>query len=198
MPKIGEVVYQGLPLAGVRLPGKPPLVIPAPVTGVVVAVNENLNQHLDWLWSDPCGEGCVGCISATRHEEIKGNCRPRCVLLVNAGPSADEQVKKLGALGCQVPRVADREALGAALADSQDRAVFLDAASFGDAGPALAALVNERAPSMRIVVVGSAAGAPAQAYRKQKKFYYAVEPFADNEVAEILNAVFQTREVHPP
>lgn len=198
LPRIGEVVYQGLPLAGVTLPGRPPLVIPSPVTGVVVAVNENLNDHLDWLWSDPCGEGCVACVSVTRHEEIQQNCRPRRVLLVHAGPSADEQVNKLSALGCQVQRVGDRDALASALADSQDRAVFLDAASFGDAGPALAALVNERAPSMRIVVVGSAAGAPEQAYRKQKIFYYAVEPFADNEIAEILNAVFQTREVHPP
>jgi len=198
LPKIGEVVYQGLPLAGVMLSGKPPLVIPSPVTGVVVAVNEHLNERLDWLWSDPCGEGCVACVSVTRHEEIQQNCRPRRVLLVNAGPTAEEQAQKLTALGCQVQRVADRDALAAALADTQDRAVFLDAASFGDAGPALAAMINERAPSVRIVVVGAPAGAPEPAYRKHKIFYYAVEPFSDNEIAEILNAVFQTREVHPP
>lgn len=198
LPKIGEVVYQGLPLAGVMLSGKPPWVIPSPVTGVVVAVNEHLNERLDWLWSDPCGEGCVACVSVTRHEEIQQNCRPRRVLLVNAGPSADEQAKKLTALGCQVQRVGDREALATALADFQDRAVFLDAASLGDSGPGLAALVNERAPSVRIVVVGSPAGALEPAYRKHKIFYYAVEPFSDNEIAEILNAVFQTREVHPP
>ena len=32
------------------------------------------------------------------------------------------------------------------------------------------------------------------AYRKHKIFYYAVEPFSDNEIADILAAVFQTRE----
>jgi FixJ family two-component response regulator len=197
LPRIGEVVYQGLPLAGVSVPGKPMLVVPSPVSGVVVAVNEHLGQHLDWLTSDPCGDGCLACVSMTRHEELE-NCKRRQVVLVNAeAASAKEQSQKLAALGCQVQQASERDAIAAALREREGAAVFMDAASLGDQGPALAGLVNERAPNARIVVVGSSAGSWETAYRKHKIFYYAVEPFSDNEIADILAAVFQTREAHP-
>ena len=76
--------------------------------------------------------------------------------------------------------------------------MFLDATSLGDSGPALVEQVNRRAPHARVVVMGAPGGAGETAYRKQKIFYYAVEPFSDNEIADILAAVFQTREVEPP
>ena len=89
------------------------------------------------------------------------------------------------------------EALLAALAENGDRVVFLDATSLGEEGPGLVERVNRQAPHARIVVVGSAGGAGEAAYRKHKIFYYAVEPFADNEIADILMGVFHTREVQP-
>ncbi len=101
-------------------------------------------------------------------------------------------------MGCQVQQVADRDSLLAALADATDRTVLLDATSLGEAGPDLVELTNRHAPNLRVVVVGSAGGAGETAYRNHKIFYYAVEPFSDNEIADILTAVFQTREVQPP
>ena len=62
-------------------------------------------------------------------------------------------------------------------------------------GRTLVELINRHAPNLRVVVVGSRPAAPGEtAYRKHKIFYYAVEPFSDNEIADILAAVFQTRE----
>jgi hypothetical protein len=101
-------------------------------------------------------------------------------------------------LGCQVQRVADREALAAALPGPEGLVVFLDAASLGEAGPELTALVNERAPTARVVVLGSPGSSLEAVYRKRKIFYYAVEPFADHEIADILTAAFQPHEAPPP
>jgi len=198
LPRIGEVVYQGLPLGGVTMAGKPELTVSAPVSGVVVAVNEQLPQHPQWLASDPCGEGWVACVCTTRYEDEVAHCKRRRVLLVNAdASSAQAQAEKLAALGCQVQQVADGDGLTAALSDIEGRVAFLDAASLGDEGPALAGLINSRAPSMRIVVVASPGGAQESAYRKQKIFYYAVEPFADNEIADILAAAYRAPEAPP-
>ncbi|MBN2580983.1 MAG: response regulator [Pirellulales bacterium] len=197
LPRIGEVVYQGLPLAGVTMLNQPLWIIPAPLSGVVMEINEALHQHLGLLAEDPCGEGWIACLCTTRQDEAK-QCRQRRILLVNADPaSAGEQARKLTALGCLVQTVADRESLLAALEDKKDRVVFLDAASFGDAGPELAGLIGGLAPAMRIVVVASAQGAGESAYRKQKIFYYAVEPFTDNEIADILTAAFRVQEPPP-
>jgi len=199
LPRIGEVVYQGLPLAGVTTAAQSTIIVPSPVSGVIMAVNETmLAKRPDLLAVDPCGDGFIACLWTTRHEE-EGNCKPRRVLLVNArAASADEQVRKLTFLGCQVEQAADRDAVLAALAAGEERVVFLDATSLGDSGPALVEQINRRSPHARVVVMGASGAAAEAAYRKLKIFYYAVEPFADNEIADILAAVFQTREAQPP
>ena len=197
LPRIGEVVYQGLPLAGVSISGKPMLMVPSPVSGVVAGVNTVVAHNPRVLAADPCGEGWIACICTTRHEEM-AHCRPRRLVLVNADAcSAEEQARKLAALGCQVDQAPNREALLAVLADNAERVVFLDASSLGEEGPALVERLNRQAPHARIVVFGPAEGAGEADYRKHKIFYYAVEPFADNEIADILMGVFQTREIQP-
>lgn len=196
LPRIGEVVYQGLPLAGVVIAdGKAPLVVPSPVSGVVMEVNQTLAQKPSLLVTDPCGEGWIACICTTRHEE-EGNCKPRRLILVNSDPaSVSEQSRKLTALGCDVELAADRNSLERALFGNGERPVFFDAASLGTVGPMLVEIVNRRAPQTRVVVFGAASGTAENDYRKHKIFYYAVEPFADNEIADILAAVFRTHEV---
>ena len=71
LPRIGEVVYQGLPLAAVTVGDKPQQFIPAPLSGVVVAVNEALKQDPALLLSEPCGKGWIACISALRGPTTK-------------------------------------------------------------------------------------------------------------------------------
>ncbi len=117
------------------------------------------------------------------------------IILANADPaSSREQTAKLVGLGCQVQQVPDRECLASALKDSEGRVVFLDAASFGDAGPDLVGLINHQTPAVRIVVVAAAGDPRETAYRKHKILYYAVDPFADGEMADILAAAFQSHE----
>lgn len=196
LPKIGEVVYQGLPLAGVSVAGKPMLTVPSPVSGVVAVINDILARRPQLLASDPCGEGWIAGICTTRHEEV-AHCKPRHLVLVNAdAPSTEAQVQKLAALGCRVEAVSGWEALSASMTQGADRVIFMDATSLGQQGPGLVERVNRQAPHARIVVLGARGGANEAAYRKHKIYYYAVEPFSDNEIADILTGAFQTREIH--
>jgi len=197
MARIGEVVYQGLPLAGVSISGKPMLIVPSPISGVVAGINPLLAHRPQLLANDPCGEGWIAGVCATRHEEMT-NCKPRRLVLVNSDScSADEQARKLANFGCQVEKAPNANALLATLAANGDGVVFLDATSLGEEGPGLVEQVNRQSPHARIVVVGAPGGTKEAAYRKHKIFYYAVEPFADNEIADILMGVFRTREVQP-
>ena len=173
------------------------LVVPSPISGVVAEVNPMVARRPQLLATAPCGEGWIACVCATRHEEM-ANCKPRRLVLVNADPcSADEQLRKLTDLGCEVKKAVNTDGLLAALGENGEGVVFLDAASLGEEGPGLVERVNRQAPHARIVVVGAPAGAGEAAYRKHKIFYYAVEPFADNEIADILMGVFHAREPQP-
>src|SRR5208283_2617034 len=49
--RIGEVVYQGLPLAGVSVSGKPMLIVPSPISGVVAGINPLLAHRPQLLAS---------------------------------------------------------------------------------------------------------------------------------------------------
>ncbi len=108
LPRIGEVIYQGLPLAAVAVADKPQQLIPAPLSGVVVAVNETLKQDPSLLLTDPCSKGWIACISATRVEDEAANCVSRRVTLYNPDAiTAQAQAAKLTGLGCNVHLAGD-------------------------------------------------------------------------------------------
>ena len=198
LPRIGEVVYQRLPLAAIAVAGKPPIVIRSPVSGVVAGVNDELVEDPALVASDPCGRGWIACLCTTQCEEEIGTCKPRDVLLVNADPrSAEGQRSCLRSLGCRVHVATGRDELAAALREGGCGVLLIDAASCGEEGPELAALVNLQAPAMKIVVIASAKGQWESDYRGHRIFYYAVEPFADNEIADVLDAAFRPPEPHP-
>ncbi len=192
LPKIGEVVYQGLPLAAVEVEGRSPEIVASPVSGVVVGLNSALAEDPSVLAEEPCGRGWLACICTTRLEEEMRECRGRCVVLANADAAGSErQAEQLESLGCRVRRAGSWEELSRAVADPDFDVLVFDAASFGDDGPALVRRLNEAAPSVKLVVVASTDTGREAAYREQRIFYYAVEPFADGEIAEILDAAFR-------
>jgi glycine cleavage system H lipoate-binding protein/FixJ family two-component response regulator len=191
LPGIGEVVYQGLPLASFTLADGTELVVPAAVSGLVVTVNESLKAGAAALATDPCGRGWIATVSPTRLEEEVKNCTRRPVLLLNAdAASAKAQQEKLAALGCQV-RTAPRWEDLAPAAGNEYSVLVIDAASFGGEGPALVGRINAAAASLKVVVLARPGCELEPNYRAQRIFYYAVEPFADNEIAEILTAAFK-------
>ncbi|MBN1393427.1 MAG: response regulator [Pirellulales bacterium] len=201
LPRIGEVVYQGLPLAGVEMADNSLLLIPAAVSGVVVGVNEALNGDPSAIFDDPCGEGWITCVCTTRMDEELARCRPRRVILATKDETfAKRRGEQLASLGCRVETVADGEADWSSFAPKADdprRTVLLfDADSFGEDGPQSVGRACLASPSMRIVVVASSTSEWEAAYREQRIFYYAVEPFDDGEIVEILNSAFQ-RQIEP-
>jgi hypothetical protein len=54
--------------------------------------------------------------------------------------------------------------------------------------------MNASAPSWKIVVMDAPDGLWETAYRKHRIFYFAVAPFADNEITDVLDAAFRTAE----
>lgn len=192
LPRIGEVVFQGLPMASVTISGQPEQIVPAPISGVVVAVNESLVKNPTALLSDPCGEGWIACISPTRLEEEANACHTRRVVVANPdGKSAAVQSAKLKWLGCDVRMVNSPGEL-AGLKDFDGYAVAVDAAAYGAEGPAAVGQINTLAPAAKAIVLAAADCTMESAYRIRRIFYYAVDALADNEMADILYAAFQS------
>lgn len=190
LPGIGEVVYQGLPMACLTLVDKTQVMVPSPISGIVEGVNETLVRDPSALLNDPCGSGWIATVCPTRLEEEAACCTERRVLLFNAdAAAAQSQAEELVSLGCKVRTAGSWAELEPLLGDSQFGALVMSAS--GAEGLALLDRVNATAPALRVVVVASPDCHLEPAYRARKIFYYAVEPFADSEISDILNAAFE-------
>jgi CheY-like chemotaxis protein/glycine cleavage system H lipoate-binding protein len=192
LPRIGEVVYQGLPLAAITVAGKAPQAIPAPLSGVVVGVNAAIESDPAVLLADPCGRGWIASISPTRGDEEGQNCQQRHVILLSQNhDAAQDQAKKLQWLGCDVRTIADPKDLETAQKDFDSHVLLFDGTTFGTEGPGIVGAINAADPTMKVIVLASTDCILEPAYRIRRIFYYAVEPFADNEIADILAGAFQ-------
>jgi hypothetical protein len=191
LPKIGEVVYQGLPLASVAIAGQSPKTVPSPLSGVVVAVNDALLGHADMLLDSPCGQGWIACVCPTRLEEESQKCPTRRVILLSQEfKAAEDQAQKLHSLGCEVRVVNDPKNLDSAREGFESNVLLFDAKTFGNEGPGVVGAINAANPSMKIVVLASEDCILEPAYRIRRIYYYAVEPFSDNEITDILAGIF--------
>jgi glycine cleavage system H lipoate-binding protein len=103
LPRIGEVVYQGLPLAGVSVAGKAPVIVRAPISGVVAGVNESLARNPAPLLTDPCGVGWVACIWMTRFEEETARCKLRRVVVANVSRPSRKRSLRWAARSTALP-----------------------------------------------------------------------------------------------
>jgi DNA-binding response OmpR family regulator/glycine cleavage system H lipoate-binding protein len=191
-PGIGEVVYQGLPLASLTLADDSQVIVPAPISGLVLGVNDALNQGAAALATDPCGRGWIATLSPTRLEEEAKNTTRRKVVLFHADAAAAKaEQEKLASLGCHVRLATKWDEVRSAIDTNDYSVVVMDSSRFGDEGPSLVGQINSAAPAVKVVLVASEGCTREAAYRTHRIFYYAVEPFADNEIAEILEAAFR-------
>ena len=192
LPRIGEVVYQGLPLAAVTIAGQAQCIIPSPASGVVIEINESLASDPAALLSDPCGKGWIACVSPTRREEeAKCLASRKVVLLSRDQASAQTYADKLRWLGCDVRSIAAATELDALRKTLDSQVVLFDAASFGGEGPGIVGEINAKDPSLKIIILAPSDGVAESAYRIRRIFYYAVEPLVDNEIADVIAAAFQ-------
>ncbi|MHB8951399.1 MAG: response regulator [Pirellulaceae bacterium] len=197
LPRIGEVVWQGLPMASVLLRSGEVRTVPSPLTGVVQSVNLELPQHTDWLISDPCSQGWIADVCATRDEEELKNCITRGVLILASDVEAAERhLQRLQSIGCEARAYVGLgvgrgwEEMANRLATHRDEVVWMDAVSLREEGPSMTAQLNVLAPSVKVVVVGSSQSRWESAYRAQRIFYYSVEPFDKPEIVEVLDSAF--------
>ncbi len=162
-------------------------------------VNDALADEPSLVTADPCGRGWIACLCTTRFEEEVNSCKPRHVLLVNGDkcsaddPAATSAVRWVAAFSLAKGRA---DAVSS-LRDADCGVLLIDAASCGGTGRNWSPSVNAQAPATKIVVIASASDPSESDYRGHRIFYYAVEPFADNEIADILDAAFRPPEPHP-
>ena len=193
LPRLGDMAFRGLPLATARFENGAEVVIPSPLSGKVVEVRNELAGQPGLLCGKECAGTWIARIQPTDLGEDLLFARTRNVILSCAAAGRLDAVKRLlSGLGCRVFGANGLPETFETLRAHESALLLLDAASYGAIGPDVVRQVNIAAPRTKIVVLADPSGAPEAAYRTGKIFFYAMNPFEDLEIVDILHNAFRS------
>ena len=191
--RVGEKVYRGLPMVEAMLQGGRRRVIPAPLTGVVVELNQPMLDHPAAAWEDPCGKGWIArVVPEPSAMELQAADLRRVVLCTTDDARLRAERSRLEHFGCKVVPAANAvEALRALR--TAPGALLVDGDGLGAAGPDVVRQVKAELPETRVVVLaGEQNQSHHSAYRAHRVLYYAVAPVGDAELLDIVDSMFST------
>ncbi|MBN2494063.1 MAG: response regulator [Deltaproteobacteria bacterium] len=191
LPKLGERLTHGLPMAAFQT-SEGIHTVPSPVSGEVIEVNTAMGSDPSAAWSDPCRAGWIARVKPARLAGDLRDARAREVVLVHKDAvRGKEQANVLTYLGCRVQQTRGVADTLDAVGGHGEALVLLDAESLADKGPEVVGKIHEVADRAKVVVMASSGARWETDYRKKRVFYYAVEPFADEEIVDILYTAFR-------
>jgi DNA-binding response OmpR family regulator/glycine cleavage system H lipoate-binding protein len=190
LPSAGDVVHRGLPLAVLMMGGEGCWTIPSPVSGTVTEVHEALTGHPEAFWQEPFRSGWIARIRPVRLGEEMAALKARQVVLVGKDRErSGELATRLFHLGCFVNGCGT----GIKAQNIADPGVLMvDASSCGEEGVQAVARLKETLPELKVIVLGDGDSRWEASYRTHGIFYYAVEPFEDMEITDILFEAFRS------
>ncbi len=192
LPRVGDIVHQGLPLFAVCDNDRVMTTVPAPVTGMVLEVNSSLETNPELLWEHPCGLGWVAKIAPTRLEREETRLEPRDVVAATTNRDFAEFYRdKLTTLGCTVHQADPTDTDSLLRSAEATEVVLLDAASCGEVGPDAVGRLLEELPETKIVVVAPEGTPNQDDFRAHRLFYYAVPPLEDSEILDIVDSCYR-------
>jgi len=192
LPREGDVIYRGLPLASLTLPGGSMRIIPSPVSGVVTEVNHRLQLDPSLAHRDSMGEGWIAKVRPNALRADLWSLKSRVVVLSTHQQNDWTTMKnRIEALGCQVQFANTLDETFATVQNSSAGLVFFDAGAYGIGGPGLVQKLTEKFPSVKVAVCNDRDHFQEKAYRMNKILYYSGETFTETEIAEILYSAFR-------
>jgi len=190
LPRVGDTVIRGLPLAALRIKGEGCWIIPSPLSGTVTEVHRALASHPEVFWREPFRSGWIARIRPSHLGEQMAVIQARRVFLMGEDRERVGEIKtRLVNLGCDV----HLHGTSIEARDLQEPGILMvDAISCLEGGVEAIERIKDELPGMKVIVLGDGGSLWEESYRSQGIFYYAVEPFEDMEIADILFDAFRS------
>jgi len=191
LPKVGSHIHRGLPLAEVTLNNDAKHIIPSPVSGKVILVNNLLRDHFYNLEKNIHKKSWIAVVGPNNLEnDLKTSETRNILILSDKSSDENEFFKKFIHNGYNTKITNNIDNVMRILSAGVFRAVVLDARNLGDTGPDYVRRINLEFPDVRIIVLNEPDLNFERMYRKHNIFYYGVNPISNNEIIEILHCAF--------
>jgi len=198
LPRPGDRVYRGVPVAGVTVRGGGTRIIPSPVSGKVREVHRELSDELasggfrgfSHLW--------LADIEEPQAAEELALLPSRTVVLANPDAARGKaQIRRLEQVGCKVKAVCNPEEAASLFVGDKVGALFFDDPAAGPDGPQVVRYFKESHPDCRVVVLAPDGSSREGAYRESGAFVFSTGPFNEEDAMNTVASVFP-REPHNP
>jgi CheY-like chemotaxis protein len=192
LPRVGDELHRGLPLAALVLPGSERRIVPSPIGGTVVEVNEALRGRPGRLTDDPCvGSWFVRVQPRRLAEDVAAGHVREVIVAAGDGARARSLSDRLSRLGCTVCSVGTAEAALEAAWNGNAALALVDARSLGSAGPALVQRLADELPDLRIAALDVPTPELERDYLTAGVMYHSVEPVQADELLDIVVSAYR-------
>ena len=192
LPKVNDITYPGLPLAGTLLNDKSRIMIPSPLSGKIIDVNYELVANPSIIKENSFDECWIARIDPSDIEKDLSKTQLRNVtLLCKSSDEVKGYLPRLTDLGCIVNCEYTVHKAVSTLIKEKNKVIFIDAASLSDNGPEYVKIINQEIPEAKVVIIGKPDSELEETFRKNKILYYCVSSLFDKEITDILFSVFR-------
>jgi CheY-like chemotaxis protein/glycine cleavage system H lipoate-binding protein len=195
LPKVNDITYPGLPLAGVVLSDKSRIMIPSPLSGKIIDVNYELVANPSIIKENSFDECWIARIEpADIEKDLQATQMRNVTLLCKSLDEVKGYLPRLTDLGCIVSCEYTVHKAVSTLIKEKNKVIFIDAASLSDNGPEYVKIINQEIPEAKVVVIGKPDSELEETFRKNKILYYCVSSLFDKEITDILYSVFTSKQ----
>ncbi len=196
IPDVNSVIYRGSPLAEITLSNSTGRIIPSPVTGRVVEVNNELENDLPFIENNMYNKFWIArVLPKAIEEDMKHNATRNLLFFTGNADKKNHYYHQLIDLGYRVSQASSMEQAVNSITDNQLKTVVLDAASFNGEGPAFVKQLHKKFRDLKIIVFDRKDNNDRGRYHKKWLFNYCVPPLHAREIADVLNKAFSTAAV---
>ena len=193
LPKVNDITYAGLPLAGALLNDKPRIMIPSPLSGKIIDVNYELIANPSIIKENSFDDCWIARIDpADLEKDLSETQRRNVILLSKSAGEVKEYIHKLVSMGYDVDCVDTVYKAITTLKEEKNKVIFINAESFSDEGLEYVQKFNQEIPDAKVVVIGKPDSELEEAFRINKLLYYCIDSLFNEEVTDILYSVFTT------
>ncbi|MBL7110669.1 MAG: response regulator [Bacteroidales bacterium] len=191
LPTVGSFIYRGLPLAEVTLGNKLKQIIPSSVSGLVTGINDQLNYNPEMLETNNTKNCWIATVKPNQLEEDLLSSKARQILvLTDTRNEENEFFSYLDLNGYLTRFTNDFEEASYILNEGLIKVITMNARDFPEAGPRFVKKLSRRFPDVKIIVFNEPDENEETRYRKNKLFYYGVNPIKNKEIIDLLHCAF--------
>jgi DNA-binding response OmpR family regulator len=186
-----EKIFRGFPLAEISYANDIKVVVPSPVTGQILEINQELIKNPSLFEEDNDSLNWIATILPDNLEEDLKMCETRNVVFFsNDTIEKSDYFKQLTNLGYIVNKASSVDEAAAAISTLTEKVIVFDAKSFSENGPQNVEALKAKASDAKVIVFNVTEPKLEMAYREKKIFFYSVDPISSKEVSSILYGAF--------